>query len=191
MTFSRWMAARRSFCRRSNSFSGKSRMEDQVGVNVEGLIEIELEGVETDAGIIEIGAGVEIGAEGFEIFADFEGIARGSSLFEHALGEAARAESGGGIGGIAAFDEQREIDDGRGVALGENNFQAIGKRGLLHGRKLERFGGAFGGRFGTIDGRAGFVVGGIGRDFEDVIAIAEPLDGGFLDGGGSGGLNAL
>ena len=58
------------------------------------LIHIDLEGVEIDAGIIEIGAGVEIGAEGFEFFADFEGIAGGSALFKHALRETASAESG-------------------------------------------------------------------------------------------------
>ena len=77
-------------------FLREGRMEDEVGVNVEGLIHIDLEGVEIDAGIIEIGAGAEIGAEGFQFFADLEGIARGSSLFKHALGEAAvpRASTG-------------------------------------------------------------------------------------------------
>ena len=40
-------------------------------------------------------------------------------------------------------------------------------------------------------GAAVLRVGGIGLDFEDVIAIAEPVVGGFLDGSGRGGLDAL
>ena len=130
---------------------GEGRMENEVGVNVEGFIEIELERVEADEGIIEIGAGIEVGAERFEIFADFQRIARRSALFQHALSEAAGAESASGVGGVAAFDQQREIDDGRGVALRENDFQAVGERGFLHGRKIERLGGAFRGRLGTIE----------------------------------------
>ena len=40
------------------------------------------------------------------------------------------------------IDQQREIHDRSGVALGEDDFQSVGKRGVLHRRKLQRHGRA-------------------------------------------------
>ena len=69
VTFSRGDGGETLFLQTVEFFLREGRMEDKVGVNIERLIEIRFEGVETDVGIIEIGAGIEIGAEGFEFFA--------------------------------------------------------------------------------------------------------------------------
>ena len=67
--------------------------------------------------------------------------------------------SAGGIGGVAAVDQQREVDDRRGVALGQHDLQAVGKRRLLHRRQLERHGLAQGRRFGAVELGVGLQVG--------------------------------
>ena len=170
-------------------FLGKGRMKDQVGVDVESLVHIYFQGVEIDGGRVEIGAGGKFGAEGGELFADLEGIASGRAFLEHALFEAAGAAGVDGIGGKAAIHHERKIDDGSGVALGQNNFQSVGERSGLHRGKLQRHGRAKRGRFGAIERRGSIKSGRIGVDFQNVVAVAEPLVGGFLDAGRRGGLD--
>src|SRR5208283_2578498 len=103
----------------------------------------------------------------------------------------AGAGGSGGIGRIAAMKDQREIDDGSSVAFRENDFEAVGEFGFLHGRKIERHGGAESGRMRTIDRLGGLEVGRIGLNFENIVAIGQPTLGRFLDGSGRGCLDAL
>ena len=51
-----------------------------------------LERVEADQGPVEIGAGIEVGAERFQFFTDLQRIAGRSAFFQHALREAGGAQ---------------------------------------------------------------------------------------------------
>ena len=110
-------------------------MQNQVCINVERLVHSALERVEADQGPVEIGAGIEVGAEGFQFFADFQRIARRRAFLQHALLKAGGARRVGRIGGVSAVHHQREIHHGRGVALRQHDFQPVAERGFLQRRQ--------------------------------------------------------
>ena len=80
-------------------FLRKRRMQNQVAIDIKRLIHGELERIEADGGKVKVGAGVEVGAERFQLLADLERVARGRAFFQHALGE---TDGAGSVGWIPA-----------------------------------------------------------------------------------------
>ena len=118
-----------------------------VGVNVERRLHRTLERIEADQGIVEVGAGIEVGAEGLQFFANLEGIARRSAFLQHALLETGCTGRGRRIGRIPAVYHQREGHHWGGMPLRKLYLQSIAERGFLQGRKVERHGVARSGLF--------------------------------------------
>ena len=110
----------------------EGRVEDDVGVDVEGRVELVLESGQGDGRGVEVRAGARGSAPSMASSSlIWRARALGRPLVEHGHGQGGRAGKAALVGGIARVEHQGEVDDGDGVAFGQDDLQAVRQRGPL------------------------------------------------------------
>ncbi len=169
----------------------ESRMQHHVGIHVERLRQGGLERVELHERTVEVVVAGDLGAQRFDFLADFCGVALLRAFVEHRQGQAGHAGQFMRVRRITGIDDHRQVDHGRGVALGQHHFQAVRQGGFLHGRQLQRFGLAQRRRLAAVELGGGRVVGRERLHVEHIVAVGQPRVHGLLDGRRRGRLDRL
>ena len=154
------------------------RIEDHVGEDVERRIERLLEGRQGHAGDVELRAGGEHGAQLRQRVADLQRRALRRPFVQHVERETRGPRRRELVGRVPGVDQERHVHLRNGVTLGEHDLEPVGERRAGDRREAGVRRRTSGGKLGAIRTTRHDVVGRIGVDLDDEIAVAEPARGG-------------